>query len=493
MKKLLAFVALSVVIVFGFSAFSDEAVTKDDIRALVERLNVLEKANKAQAEKIKALEEALGKKNPSAIAMEEGTSTNDTGRIWTTAQGYKYYLADKAAGIFEPLSESGLKITPYAYIAAEAIHVTKGTEIDYITDIVRPKGSYGRGHTSCFTLQDSILGLQFETPEAIDGWKFTGRAEFDLLGSHANDYGFHWRHLYIDAVHEESRWSILFGQTWHLWKMVTPGEIDGAWLEHTGHPYRRSPQIRVTKEFDFETSKLTARAGIVKNGPGMGHDRDGDGNQDNSASGWPLIEGALIYEHDAAWEDEASGKRWLIGVGGMYGREKSHNEVSWIGGVATHWDDNDEYESKMLMVATKIPVRDFTITAQLFAGDNLNDIQAGAWQGIAFYGDGHGREVSTIGGFVDLNWKINAKWSTTIGYGFDDPTDSEARHVYGIAYNDRAYANVFYRVMDNFRVGFEYSHLRTKYDGVYGTGAWSGARDGTASSDRFEFIALYDF
>jgi hypothetical protein len=83
--------------------------------------------------------------------------------------------------------------------------------------------------------------------------------------------------------------------------MVSPSEIDGAWMENAGHPYRRSPQVRLTRAWEDGAGRLEARIGLVKGGPGMGGDRDADGIQDNSASAWALVEGALVYERDACW------------------------------------------------------------------------------------------------------------------------------------------------------------------------------------------------
>ena len=362
----------------------------------------------------------------------------------------------------------------------EAIHNTHGTESDFYSDMVRPKRGKGTGHQTSFSMQDSILGLQFNTPEAQNGWKFTGRAEFDFArGGPANDYDLHWRHLYVDAQHE-SGWSILFGQYWHLWKMVSPNEIDGAWMEQTGHPYRRSPQLRVTKKWELdEDSAIEIRTGVVKNGEGMGGDRDKDETLDNVASAWPLIEGTVIYERKAAWED--TGRRWTLGLAGMYGREKAENPAG----------DNQEFDSKMVMLATSVPFLDkFTLTGQIFAGDNLDGVQAGCYQGTYVKGNGRYGEVSTIGGFFDLGYELNDTWSFAVGYGFDDPTDSHARTSgKGVCLNDRAYMDVFYKITSNFKLGFEYAHLRTKYNEGVGT---AGDR-GTASSDRFQFAAFYDF
>lgn len=428
---------------------------------------------------IAATEEAYKRDIAAATALkwDETTDTNETGRVFTTETGKKYYLADASARIFEPLSESGLQLTPYGYLVFEAIHNSKGTETDYYSDMVRPKRSNGRGHQTSFTVQNSIFGLQFDTPEAQNGWTFTGRAEFDLAGEkNANDYDFHWRHLYVDAKHE-SGWSILFGQYWHLWKMVSPSEIDGAWMEQTGHPYRRSPQIRVTKKWDLdEDSSLEVRAGLVKNGTGMGKDRDDNGTLDNVESAWPLVEGTVMYDRKAAWEE--GDRRWMVGLAGMYGREKVKDPV------------DDEFDSKMIMVAASVPLFDkFTLMGQFFAGDNLDGIQAGCYQGVYRRPNGTYGTVSTRGGFVDLGYELDNNWSFALGYGIDDPTDSQARRTgTGVCLNDRAYFDVFYKITDNFKLGFEYARLRTKY-----ASGLDGVESGTASANRYHFAAFYDF
>ena len=514
MKRIISAALFATGLVAAVEAAPTDVVTQADLQALIQRITQLEAQNKAQAERIAELEKS-GKRVEQAVAaqdmkvteqakkfelqtaklgriasaqgvgVDDGTTTNESGRIYTTAQGFKYYLADKAAGIFEPLSESGLKLTPYGYLAFEAVHSTRGTEADIYADWVKsPRSQDYNNHTTVFSMQDSILGLQFETPESYKGWTFTGRAEFDLAGDHSNDYAFHWRHLYVNAEHE-SGWSFLFGQTWHLWKMVTPSEIDGAWMENAGHPYRRSPQIRVTKKWDFEDSTLELRVGMVKGGPGMGGDRDNDGTQDNAASAWPLFESAAIYEHDTGWQDETdlAGKRWLLGVAGMYGRDKSRRVLSYDNdGNPAELGDSEEFDSSMGMIAAKIPFWDFTLTGQFFAGQNLGGIQAGIGQRVGFDDYGYGRAVRTVGGFLDLGYQLNSDWSFAVGYGFDNPDDDDAKYAAGRLYNDRAYVDVFYQIMDNFKLGLEYGRLSTKWHD-----------QGTGYSDRIQFSVFYDF
>ena len=490
MPDVLGACALAGIVASGAWAAPNDPVTQADLKALVERIAKLEAENKAQAARIAELEGQVRAAAPKAAgaapaveggaapAVEEGTSVSADGRVYTTAQGRSYYLADKVAGIFEPLSESGLKVTPYGYLIMEAVYNTHTSESDYYTDYVRSKRhkSY-KGGTTTLSAQDSILGIRMETPEAENGWMFAGKAEFGLTGDHANDYAFRWRHLYIEATHEASGWSILGGQTWHLWKMVAPSEIDCAWMENTGYPYRRSSQFRVTKTWDRADDRLEARVGLVKNGPGMGGDRDGDGTQDNSASHWALFEGAVVYERDAAWD---RGRRWLLGLGGMYGRDRSSRRGA--DGSFTHTYDN--YDSQMLMAAFSVPfLEKFTFVGQVFAGENLGGVQAGVGQRVAYYApDRRGHEVSTIGGFFELKFAPDDVWSFAGGYGFDDPDNSEAKYAKGILHNDRAYIDAFYRVNRNFKIGVEYAHLRTQ---------WYG--EGTSHADRVQLSAFYDF
>ena len=504
--KYIAFAALfATCAILPSGAAKDDVVTKDDLRALVERISKLEAENKAQARRIAELEGRVPSKDAPAVAAqpskEKKTADEDVERLYTAECGRAFHLADEAKGIFEPLSDNGLVVTPYGWLVAEADYNTHSTEVDTYTDYVRPKShrSYKEG-TSVFSMQDSILGIKFETPEAIGGWRYSGKAEFDLAGDHANDYAFHWRHLYFDATHDATgfdgakngTWSFLFGQTWHLWKMVTPSEIDGAWMENTGHPYRRSPQVRVTRKWEWDESSLEARVGLVKNGPGMGGDRDGDGNQDNSASRWALVEGALVYDRVASWESKDD-SRWLVGVGGMYGRDRLHSASEWgdEGEPIAYDGSGRDYDTDMVMFAASVPFlggvfgeeSGFTLCGQLFAGENLGGVQAGVGQRVAFKPDQrHGKSVRTVGGFADLNYKHDKKWSFALGYGFDNPNDSDARYADGICYNDRAYIDAFYQVNANLHFGVEYAYLTTKYDS-----------DGRANDNRIQLTAFYDF
>ena len=498
MKKILLALAWTTSLISCADAAPADAVTQADLKALIERINRLEAENKAQAKRIAELEgRVLSDKaatgavlpneaatNEMEIAKDEDTQVGESGRIWTTGNGKKFLLADSTANLFQPLTAQGLTFTPYGYITFEAIHNTHKTDVDSYTDWLRPRGNGGKNgdHQTVFSMNDSILGFNVGSAELQNGWKFGGKFEFDLAGDDADHPDFHFRHLYFDMENKDG-WSFLFGQTWHIWKMVAPQEIDGAWLEQTGYPFRRSPQARVTKRWEFEDGgAIEARVGLVKNGNGMGGDRDGDANQDNTGSAWCLVEGALLYDRRTFWED--TDRRWLVGVGGMYGRDKSHRVFMDEDGGFERYGKSDEYDSDMVMVAGKLPfLEKFTLTGQLFAGENLGGVQAGIGQTVAITDPTRkGREVSTVGGFADLRFDLNDMWAFAVGYGADDPTDREAKHAADRIYNGRAYADVFYQFNANIRFALEYARLQTKYY----------AQD-DADDDRIQFSAYLDF
>ena len=247
MKKTLITFGFCAGLVAAVEAAPTDAVTQADLQALKALIQQQNAKIEAQAKRIAELE---GKQTATAAKVEqvataprtivpgEGTETNETGRIWTMADGRKFYLADATAGIFSPLTESGLQFEPYGYLVLEAVHNTAGTDYPMFTDWVRPRSNrnvknHNGDHTSTLSVNDSILGFKLFSAESYNGWKTGGKFEFDLAGDDANHTDFHVRHLYWELSHE-SGWQFLFGQTWHLWKMVTPQEIDGAWMENTG-------------------------------------------------------------------------------------------------------------------------------------------------------------------------------------------------------------------------------------------------------------------
>ena len=200
MKKTLITFGFCAGLVAAVEAAPTDAVTQADLQALKSLIQQQNAKIEAQAKRIAELE---GKQTATAAKVEqvataprtivpgEGTETNETGRIWTMADGRKFYLADATAGIFNPLTESGLQFEPYGYLVLEAVHNTAGTDVPMFTDWVRPRSNrnvknHNGDHTSTLSVNDSILGFNLFSAESYNGWKTGGKFEFDLAGDNAN-------------------------------------------------------------------------------------------------------------------------------------------------------------------------------------------------------------------------------------------------------------------------------------------------------------------
>ena len=135
MKKTLITFGFCAGLVAAVEAAPTDAVTQADLQALKALIQQQNAKIEAQAKRIAELE---GKQTATAAKVEqvataprtivpgEGTETNETGRIWTMADGRKFYLADATAGIFSPLTESGLQFEPYGYLVLEAVTTRTG-------------------------------------------------------------------------------------------------------------------------------------------------------------------------------------------------------------------------------------------------------------------------------------------------------------------------------------------------------------------------------
>ena len=109
-----------------------------------------------------------------------------------------------------------------------------------------------------------------------------------------------------------------------------------------------------------------------------------------------------------------------------------------------------------------------------------------AWTGEGIGGDflrydldtfetsgGRIEEWEAWGGWADLTYKIIDRWTVTVGAGVDDPDNDDYERTTGnlnrkfkIAYN--AYANTWWSLGPDVKVGFEFMHLQANREDATG-------------------------
>lgn len=102
----------------------------------------------------------------------------------------------------------------------------------------------------------------------------------------------------------------------------------------------------------------------------------------------------------------------------------------------------------------------------------------------------YGKPIEAYGMWADLVWNINPRWTFAIGAGFDDPNDKEILkgQIGPQALNDRQFtkntqyfANLWYKLTENFNLGVEVVHIETE------------RKKWVDTADRFTFSAFYNF
>lgn len=119
------------------------------------------------------------------------------------------------------------------------------------------------------------------------------------------------------------------------------------------------------------------------------------------------------------------------------------------------------YESLLVQLGIQLPVTTrVTLQGEFFTGHNLDQYLGGIGQGI---NPVLGTEVEAQGGWVQALFDIDHRWSTSLGYGYDDPKNGDLSGVTTRTRNQRLFANLFYNLTDRVTLSGEYSNIKTEF------------------------------
>lgn len=158
-----------------------------------------------------------------------------------------------------------ITLTPGGFIAAEGIYRTRTQTADIASSFANiPFGPQAAIPEQRITARQSRVALLAEAA-ITPSYLVSAYGEFDFQGSattsnsgETNSYVPRVRHLYAQLDNSDYGMHVLAGQTFSLVTLsskgitprneVTPPSIDGQYV--VGFNWRRSPQIRLTKDFD---------------------------------------------------------------------------------------------------------------------------------------------------------------------------------------------------------------------------------------------------
>jgi len=458
-KLIVLSIALLAVVAFCSSSF---AATEDDILRRLEKMEQEIKSLKAENEALRD-------------TVQEEQIKVDTDRKTITE-------LKKSAGKGD---ENGMRAVLGKYDME--LYGRVKVDINYDTaqfskygDLIGIVDSDGSNDSTNFNPRDSRIGLKVKRRDGV--WMSEARIELDFYGdvsgsgsvkdgegshSHSgNNLEPRMRLGYVKVTNEDWKASLLVGQDWIPIASLNPPTIEFGVLSNSGNLWWRVPQVAFRKQIcNFELM-----LGAMK------HRRTSYEEEDRM----PWVVSKISYK------DGILGKGGLLALGGGY----KNNEIgdSYAGGENSNGKTND-VTSWLVALEFKIKRGRFTFLAEPWIGSGLGREFLRYGNDYNYDGDpalSQGPDaIDARGGFAALQYKASQKVNLALGYGVDDPKNSDLK---GMAYQHKKsqtfFVNSWYQLTSAVKMGVEAMYLETERSSSYG---------GTDNGMRYTFSTCYDF
>ena len=336
--------------------------------------------------------------------------------------------------------QNELKVQPYGFFKLD---------MSYNSDLIST-GNFARWAIP--NSEDAIPTTHITANESRFGFllskgEISGKLEVDLygVGGGENKPGFMVRKAYVQA--KLPHVTIRAGQDSDIISPLVPATINYTVAWWAGDIGYRRPMLKLFNTFN----NFGWTVGIARN---IGGDINGDGFDDGAAAVIPEFQGRLTHKIF---------KNHTIGISGHYAvRDTLGNDgkyTAWSSGIdiSSNFGDN------------------LTINGSFYVGSNTASMLGGI--GNASTMDG----VNSQGGWINLKYNSDSKYRISTGAVFDDPCDEDLLNG-ARSKNLTVFANIYYDLIQNFLIGFEFSSWTTEYKNM-----------DTASALRGQLAFLYKF
>ena len=419
---------LLVICLTFFLFFVSPVMAESEIGELNERINRLEK-------ELKELKDIL--------KQQQQTREEESARVEILEQ-----KVDKTSSNIL----SAFKFRPYGFIKLDASYddsrAFPGNFILYV-----PNESVNKDDNEFnMTAKQTRLGMDIIAPDIYD-WKAWGRVEIDFYGDgarHENKAAVLLRHAFVNL--QKGNFSLLAGQTSDIISPLYPNTLNYTVGWAAGNIGYRHPQIRATYVYPFdESTKIISALAIARTTGTINEDLDIDNQNDGADAGFPTVQARLALATKLLTE-----KHSVFGISGHYGEE----EIDWKVHPVNPGRRQVRLKSWSLNGDFDLPITDkISVKGEAFVGYNLDDYFGGIFQGV----DPITRQaIKTAGGWMQLACKQNDKLKYHLGFGIDDPRNSDLS--YGMrSRNSFYFGNVVYNLIPPVDIGLEFSHWETEY------------------------------
>lgn len=304
-------------------------------------------------------------------------------------------------------------------------------------------------------------------------WLIKGHTEIDF-------YGGNWGHniaprirlAYVNIGNTRTKTNLLFGQDWIPVSQLNPSTVDFGILTAAGNLWWRVPQITLRQKV-FENWELLASL--------MMHRRLSTSSEERMP--WAL---ARIQYKDGIL-NKIFDKGSIIALGGGYKHEAvKDSDVPFPRKYFRESDVDRWVICGEWLFNFKIANNKFQFKGEAWTGKGIDK----EWLRYDLGVNAYGEPIEGWGAWADFTWFINPRWAVVLGGGIDDPNDAEILkgQIGPEALNDRQFtknthyfANVWYALTKNMKLGAEIVHVETTRKNYVDT------------ANRFTLSAFYNF
>jgi hypothetical protein len=398
--------------------------------AILQRLERVEKENRALAEEIRALREQLAAVVPSAPPLTERVDVQER-RVEELAQT-KVEAAEKL-----PVTLEGMVLMNSFWNSQP----TGGTENPTVVPAVSAQArTYGA------TLRQSTLGFRYRGSQ-VAGGTLSGNLSLDLFGGSANSLG-HTLRLRIATVQID--WGtrrLMIGQDKPLISKRNPtslAQVAADPLTNAGNLWLWQPQVRFEQLFNLSRNDtLTGQISVYETAEGA--TEVPAAFESSFARQRPGLQGRVEWSR-------RRGDREVLALAPGF-----HFSTSRVAGASAP----SQIGTFDWLVA---PTDRLEWTGLLYTGSNIAHMGA-LRQGFVVLGPGRVQSVRGTGGWTQLSYRATDRLTFHVYGGQHD--DWRRDLVFGGTDKNQAYsANVIYRLVQNVLVGFEATQVRTTHTSV---------------------------
>lgn len=382
-----------------------------DVEALRQRLEELEKQNRAMAQTLSEVRAKLENMVRSGAASEKPVATALATPTQTSAQSNQ---TDNGRNVrWSELIGEGNKIKLYGFLRLDMIFDSQQPNNSQIVLFVKsPDPRAGGNENGDFTMHPRLtrLGIDWSGPRIakLGDAKLSGKFETDFQnGGTESRQIIRIRHAYMNLGWKE--FSILGGQTWDTISPLFPTVNSDTLQWNAGNIGDRRPQLRVAYEPKAGDWKFSLIGGVGLTGAIDSLDLDANGVRDGEESARPNIQARVGLSHTIGAKDRIAS----FGVSGLYGFMKTARPVA----------GRTEFRSQVVNIDFVLPVASrLSFRGEGWWGRNMSDFRGGAGQGID---SATGRAIRGRGGWGEANIKLSRNFSLNPGFSTDDPVDED--------------------------------------------------------------------